>query len=47
MQWQAAMKGSADMLKWIGKQYAKQAEKQETKNDDRITIVIDAEDKDI
>jgi hypothetical protein len=47
MQWQAASKGSADMLKWIGKQYAKQADKIEQKNDDRVTIVIAGDDKDV
>ena len=47
MQWQVAMKGNADMLKWLGKQHMKQAEKVESKNDDRVTIVIASDDKDV
>ena len=47
MQYQCALKGNADMLKWIGKQYAKQADKIENKNDDRVVIVIASDDKDV
>jgi hypothetical protein len=47
MQWQSAAKGSTDMLKWIGKQYAKQADKIESKNEDRVTIVISGDDANV
>ena len=47
MQYKLAMGGNADMLKWLGKNYIKQADKIETKNDDRVTIVIGNEDKDV
>ena len=47
MQYQVAMKGNADMLKWLGKQHVKQADKVETKNEDHVTIVIAGDDKDL
>lgn len=47
MQYKLAAGGNADMLKWLGKNYIKQADKIETKNDDRVTIVIGNEDKDV
>ena len=46
-QYNLAMKGNADMLKWLGKNYAKQADKVETKNEDHVTIVIAGDDKDL
>jgi uncharacterized protein YpmB len=47
MQWQSAMKGNVQMQMWLGKQHLKQADKVETKNDDRVTIVIAGDDKDL
>ena len=47
MQYETANRGSNDMQKWLGKQYFGQADKVETKNDDRVTIVIAGDDKDV
>ena len=47
MQYQTAMKGNVQMQMWLGKQHLKQADKVETKNDDRVTIVIAGDDKDL
>jgi len=46
-QYKLAMAGNADMLKWLGKQHIKQADKIEQKNDDRITIVIAGDDANV
>jgi hypothetical protein len=46
-QYNLAMKGNADMLKWLGKQYVKQADKVDTTCDSRVTIVIEGDDKDV
>jgi len=46
-QFNLAAKGNADMLKWLGKQYIGQADKVESKNDDRVTIIISGDDKDV
>ena len=47
MQYKLAMGGNADMLKWLGKNYIKQADKIEQKNDDRVTIVIAGDDANV
>ena len=47
MQFATASRGSTDMQKWIGKQYIGQADKVENKNEDRVTIVIAGDDKDV
>jgi len=47
MQYETAKRGSTDMQKWIGKQYIGQADKVENKNEDRVTIVIAGDDKDV
>lgn len=46
-QQKSALNGNAQMQIWLGKQFLKQADKLETKNDDRITIVIAGDDKDV
>lgn len=44
MQYATAKRGSAHMQEYLGKQILGQADKIETKNDDRVTIVIESED---
>jgi len=46
-QFELARNGNGRMLEWLGKQYLKQADKVESKNDDRVTIVIQGDDKDL
>lgn len=46
-QYNLAMKGNADMLKWLGKNYVKQADKVDTTNESHVTIVIAGDDKDL
>ena len=46
-QYNLALKGNADMLKWFGKQHMGQADKVENKNDDRVTIVIAGDDANV
>ncbi len=46
-QMKSALNGNAQMQIWLGKQCLKQADKLETKNDDRVTIVIAGDDKDL
>ena len=46
-QYQVALNGNADMLKWLGKQHMRQADKVDSTVDERITIVIASEDKDV
>ena len=41
MQYETAKRGSTDMQKWLGKQYFGQADKVESKNEDKVTIVIE------
>ena len=43
-QYQTALKGNAQMQIWLGKQCLKQSDKLETKNEDRVTIVIAGDD---
>ena len=43
-QLELAEKGNYQMLQWLGKNILEQADKVETKNEDRVTIVIGKED---
>jgi hypothetical protein len=46
-QFKAACNGNTAMLSWFGKQHLKQADKVESKNEDRVTIVISGEDANV
>ena len=46
-QLELARNGNGRMLEWLGKQYLKQSDKVENKNDERVTIVISSDDKDV
>ena len=46
-QYKAACNGNTAMMTWFGKQHLKQSDKVETKNDDRVTVVISGDDKDV
>lgn len=43
-QYELAMKGSVPLLIWLGKQWLGQSDKQESSNNDKVTIVIDKDD---
>ena len=47
MQYKVALNGNADMLKWLGKQHMRQADKVDSTIDERVTIVISNDDKDV
>ena len=46
-QFELARNGNVRMLEWLGIQHLAQANKVESKNDDRVTIVIASDDKDV
>lgn len=46
-QYKLAMNGNADMLKWLGKQHMRQADKVDSTIDERVIIVISNEDKEV
>jgi len=46
-QFEMAKNGNQVLLTWLGKNYLEQADKMETKNEDRVTIVIAGDDKDL
>ena len=46
-QYKLAAGGNCDMLKWLGKQHMRQADKVDSTIDERVTIVISNDDKDV
>ena len=46
-QYKLALAGNADMLKWLGKNHIKQAEKIDSTVNGNVTIVISSDDKDV
>jgi hypothetical protein len=46
-QFEVAKNGNIRMLEWLGKQYCGQRDKIDTKTEGKVTVVIEAEDKDI
>lgn len=46
-QQKSALNGNAQMQIWLGKQFLKQSDKIESKNEEHVTIVISGDDKDV
>jgi len=46
-QYKLASNGNADMLKWLGKQFMRQSDKIDSTVNERVTIVIASDDKDV
>ena len=46
-QFKAACNGNTQMMSWFGKQHLKQSDKVESKNEDKVTIVIAGDDANV